>query len=533
MRSRSVIGILFCSLILTGTTYGQTGSKWGKLSGSLESNIGVYVKDKTISDLPPDRRFATNTYLNMGYTISDFRFGLQYEIYEPPLIGHPDRMKGNKLIQGFGEYQISSFAVRLGSIYEQFGSGLMFRSYEERSLGINNSVLGLNVRWNPIEAVTLKAIAGVPRKYMEYNNVRLCGVDGEVDVMGLVKAASGHRLVLGGGWVLRDDREMVSKYYPSVVRLWSTRADWGLGIFTLGAEYVAKSPSMGFDAEDRYFSKKGSGLLLNMSVDFEGIAVSGVFRRLESMDFRIDNEVEAENVSMNYLPALTKQHKYTLAAIYPYNVGKSSEIGGQVDVFGEIPAGWLGEKPLKISLNGAYYNRLEKKEGGGTLFWGMKGAKLFREVGIELERKWGRKVKTILSYINQNESEFVLEGYGDRMINSNIIIGDVLYKVTPKNSLRMELQHMWTNTQDDKAWLFVLVECGLAPGWMIFGSDLCNYNTQLKPTHYYNAGVSFSRSFFRGSVSYGRNRAGYQCVGGICRYVPDYTGMNMLVSLIF
>ncbi|MEG2556763.1 MAG: DUF6029 family protein, partial [Odoribacter sp.] len=291
--------------------------------------------------------------------------------------------------------------------------------------------------------------------------------------------------------------------------------------------------AIGFDAEERYFSKKGSALLLNAGADMNGVGISGMFRRLEYMDFRIDNEIEAENVSLNYLPALTKQHKYTLAALYPYYVGKNSEIGGQLDIFGEIPAGYIGDKSLKINVNGSYYNKLERKEDGETYFWGMDGDKMFREVGIELERKWGRKVKTIFSFLIQHESESALQGYGNKMIKSKIVIGDILYKLTPKNSLRMELQHMWTTTQEDQAWYFGLLEYGFVPGWMIYGSDLCNYNTENSPVHYYNAGFSFSRGFFRGAASYGRNRAGYQCVGGVCRFVPDYTGVNMSLSMIF
>ena len=34
------------------------------------------------------------------------------------------------------------------------------------------------------------------------------------------------------------------------------------------------------------------------------------------------------------------------------------------------------------------------------------------------------------------------------------------------------------------------------------------------------------------SVSYGRHRAGETCSGGICRYVPEYTGMNARLSII-
>jgi hypothetical protein len=34
-------------------------------------------------------------------------------------------------------------------------------------------------------------------------------------------------------------------------------------------------------------------------------------------------------------------------------------------------------------------------------------------------------------------------------------------------------------------------------------------------------------------LSYGRNRAGYICSGGVCREMPAYTGGNLAMTLTF
>ena len=47
--------------------------------------------------------------------------------------------------------------VTLGNYYEQFGSGFILRTYEERSLGIDNSLLGARVVARPFKGVQLKA----------------------------------------------------------------------------------------------------------------------------------------------------------------------------------------------------------------------------------------------------------------------------------------------------------------------------------------------------------------------------------------
>ena len=57
--------------------------------------------------------------------------------------------------------------ITLGSYYEQFGSGLVLRTYEEPSLGIDNHLRGLRLTARPFEGVRLKALAGRQRNYWE------------------------------------------------------------------------------------------------------------------------------------------------------------------------------------------------------------------------------------------------------------------------------------------------------------------------------------------------------------------------------
>lgn len=517
---RNIVCVLL--LLLPFLLQGQERRDWGKLSGALESNLGFYMKDTKLG-ITPNEQFGTNTYLSLGYAVKKFRLGLQYELYEPALVGYPSQLDGNKLIQGYGEYVSGELSVRLGNIYEQFGSGLSFRSYEERSLGINNSILGGNIRWNPVSWLKLKGFAGMPRKYMKYADVLVAGADGELDISGLCESPACF-FSLGGSFVWRKDYE--ADEYPGIVRICSGRGNFSYGVFSVGGEYTHKSSSLGYGQIPGYFSESGSALLCNLGVDMEGMGVSAEFRRLENMEFRVDNVATPSTVNLNYVPALTRQHKYTLPALYPYTVLQNGEIGGQADFFGEL--NW-GERPLKISLNGAYYNRLKVENILEDL--AVAENSMFRELGLELERKWKGDVKTIFSWVMQHISETALEGFGDRMIKSQVMVGDILYRMTPRQSVRLELQHMWSSGLADEGWVFGLAEYGFAPHWMLNVSDLYNYNTSGTSVHYYTVGGSFTSGAFRVSLSYGRNRAGMQCVGGICRYVPDYTGFNCSLTL--
>jgi hypothetical protein len=80
----------------------------------------------------------------------------------------------------------------------------------------------------------------------------------------------------------------------------------------------------------------------------------------------------------------------------------------------------------------------------------------------------------------------------------------------------------------------------MAPSLSIFVSDMYNhqrvvtdYNKGLEKVNYYSIGASYTIDRTRVQLSYGRNRAGMVCSGGVCRYTPAYTGFNLLVSATF
>ena len=51
--------------------------------------------------------------------------------------------------------------------------------------------------------------------------------------------------------------------------------------------------------------------------------------------------------------------------------------------------------------------------------------------------------------------------------------------------------------------------------------------------HYYNFGGSYSKGINRYTVNYGRQRGGLVCTGGICRYVPESTGLSFSITTSF
>ena len=133
---------------------------------------------------------------------------------------------------------------------------------------------------------------------------------------------------------------------------------------------------------------------------------------------------------------------------------------------------------------------------------------------------------------NMEESNFDTEKFGK--INSNIFVIETTYKLNKNKSLKLELQHLSTK-DDNKNWSAFGLEYNLSSAISLYVSDLYNYQNpkQDKKIHYYNVGGSYSKGINRYTVNYGRQRGGLVCTGGICRYVPESTGLSFSITTSF
>lgn len=498
---------------------------WGKLHGGVDANAAFYKKDKERPDLDS---MGINTYVNLNYEYKKFNVGLQYELYEPPMRGYPRELKGHKLMQYFASYATNNLNITLGSFYDQFGSGLIFRSYEERALGVNTSLRGIHIKYSPLEWMTLKALAGQPRRYLEYADAITYGTDAAFIISRLWNKEYTYNVSLGGSWIMRQNQKTPEmSVEPSSVNLFGVRTGFNNNHVNVGVEYTSKGLSQSFiPVTGEFANQRGDALLINMDYTRPGLGISGVFRRVEHMDFRVDNKPEQIYIPLNYIPALTKQHKYTLPALYPHVANAEGEIGGQMDIFWDVDPEWMGKYPMKFSLNASWYRTLGDNWMKTMPFWGQEGINLFREASLELGKRFNRNVKANIGFYFQEKYE---SGEGNN--KSFIEVADVLWRINRKMSLRTELQHMNTEMKD-KAWIFGLIEWGIAPHWMIYVSDMHNYGADEKE-HFFNIGASYAYNSLRVSAAYGKNREGLQCVGGVCRFVPGYTGATFTLSYVF
>jgi hypothetical protein len=157
------------------------------------------------------------------------------------------------------------------------------------------------------------------------------------------------------------------------------------------------------------------------------------------------------------------------------------------------------------------------------------GSLAYRDINVMMEKRLTKSFTLTLMYMNQFFDKATIQGEGDQ-VHSNIFVAEGKWSITPKTILRAELQYL--STKDDEGdWLYGLAELTLTPHWSFEVSDL--WNTGVTDTHYYQAGVTGSYGAHRFNVAYGRTRAGYNCSGGVCRWVPATRGFSLSYNFSF
>ena len=495
-----------------------------KVSGSLQSDMLIPQNDAEIG-AEKTEDFQTNTYAEFMLLSKSVDAGVRLEYLEHPLPGFENDFKGWGVPHFWVTGRLGCAEVTAGTFYDQFGSGLIFRTYEERSLGIDNSLLGGRVVVRPMKGLTLKALSGRQRHYWSWNKGLVSGADAEVSLSEWIPslAQRGAELAVGASWVNKYEKkeeifaDPTHQYnLPEFVNAWELRATLNSGPWSLLAEYANKSQDPSYD--NGYSYSHGSAMLLSGSYSKNGLSLLLQAKRSENMSFRSKRSMIGTSSFINYLPAFTQEHTYALAALYPYATQLATG-----EWAWQAVAGYNFKR--HTTLGGKY--GMNAKLNFSHVRW--EGETYYQDIDIQISRKLSRDFKLSLMYMNQQYNKTVVEGHGG-MVHSNVFIAEGQYKLSPKSVLRSEVQYL-TTADDQGDWAYALAELSLTPHWMFSISDM--YNVGETHIHYYQGGVTFTASGHRLQIGYGRTRAGYNCSGGVCRYVPSSRGFTMSYNYSF
>ena len=517
----------------------------GELHGNFQIDAQYYRIDSLIGAPVVPEKVLSNGFLNLTFVKgSKFNAGLRYENFLNPLQGFDPRWKGQGLLFRFATFNSGGLEVTAGSFYEQFGSGLVLRAYEERGLGFDSFLDGVRVRYAPSKGIYLKGLIAKQRSFFSIGPGLIRGGDAEFqfnEMFGWNDKIP--KVMIGGALVSRFQTDLDAIYnLPENVSSASARVRLIWKKWNLNAEYAYKINDP--NATNGFIYRPGDALIVNAIYSKKGIGLVLSAKRLNNMDFRSDRNASGNNLNINFLPASTRQHTYNLpATIYPYATQPNGEMALQAELTYNIKKGTkLGGKygtDVVVNLSNAYGIQKIKAEndtfGYNSNFFAVGKTPFFHDYHIELRRKINAKWKASAMYLNWLYNKDVVQGLsGFGTIYANMFVLDVAYKISSSHTIRTEVQGLFTK-QDEGSWAMALIEYTFAPHWYVAIIDQYNYNNPIenRQIHYVTFNAGYIKDGNRFMVSYGRQRAGIFCVGGVCRNVPASNGLSLTILSSF
>jgi len=363
MKKIFTILLVFC---FSNTLLSQDNT--AEIHGNFETNLQSYFVDSSIgANEPTAERILNNAYLNILYTKGNFTAGLRYESYLNALKDYDPQYKGNGIPFRFATYTSDGLEVTVGNYYEQFGSGLTLRIYEDKGLGIDNSLDGLRLKYTPLNGVYLTGLIGKSRTYFDYSEGIIRGTDAEINLNETLNLESETSIIIGGNFVSRFQSDNNPSFVlPENVATMSTRLNLSHGGFNYYGEFAHKiNDPIGsmVQSENNYAS--GKAIVNNFAYSQKGLGITLESHFVDHMEFRSERAKKKEYI-INYIPTLSKQHTYTLLALCPCATQPEGEFGFNTNIFYKIPRETLlgGKYGTKLNLNFARTNNIQ----GGTSF---------------------------------------------------------------------------------------------------------------------------------------------------------------------
>lgn len=478
--------------------------------------------------------------------------GLRVEYLEHPLPGYVPDYKGWGVPNIYLKGKIKNYELTIGDFYDQFGSGFILRTYEDRSLGIDNSIRGGRFNTKNLRGMRFTLLGGVQRRFWEWSlKSQIYGADAEIYIDQLSPRLTDKMVTwtFGASYVLKhesdEDIYVPGENYklrlPKNVSAFDVRTQFGKNGWNVLAEYAWKSQDPSYF--NNYTYPHGDAIMLSGSYSRSGLGALVQVKRSENMSFRSRRSESEGATYINNLPPFAYQSTYALASLYPYatqdapgewafqaqfnyRFPRKTALGGKYGTMIKINAALIkGLKRTEGELfNGSQYGT----NGGKTSFFGMSDT-YYRDINVQIEKRVVRDLLLDFTYVNQLYNKTVIEGEGGNVL-SNIFILEGKYTISKKVTLRMELQYLTTH-QDEKDWAYGLAELSVLPYLMFSVSDM--WNCGGSGTHYYLGAVTANYKSNRLMIGYGRSRAGYNCSGGVCRYVPAFRGIQVTYNYNF
>jgi len=549
-------------LLFTAIALAQSNNQ-PQISGSLEANANFFIRDSLIgaANTPQyDRQlYGADAWLNLTYSNWGFDFGIRFDLFNNSNLLNPT---GSYTDEGIGRWfinkSINKLGISVGYLYDQIGSGIIFRAFEERPLLIDNALFGARLTYDIAPDWQIKGFTGRQKQQFDtYNSViKGLAIDGYLQLGDSTKPIS---LAPGFGVVNRtlDDASMNSlvatlNTYPTEDIFVPNYNTYAFSVYnTLTSGPIAWYVEAAYKTEDvmndpfgviirdgeeivgdKFIQAPGSVLYSSLSYAESGLGITLEAKRTENFSFRTRPQTQLNRGMINFLPPMARVNTYRLNARYNAATQELGELAFQVDVR------YLLNRKWSFNVNVSNITNLEDE---------LLYREIYTEIGYKYQRQWSILGGLQLQTYNQEVYEFKPDVPNVQTVTP---YAEFLYKFDRTKALRVEAQAMLTGEdqsvgvgQDYGSWLFGLAELSIAPHWTFTASNMYNVapgrnspendSGEKLEIHYPRFDVYYAFRSNRFSLSYIKQVEGVVCAGGICRLEPAFSGVRFTVNSTF
>lgn len=508
--------------------------------GAFQTNANLFLRDSNIGayNIPQyDKQlFGSETWINLNMSYSGFNLGVRYDLFNNSNLLLPT---GSYSDHGLGRWYISKEVDRLelsaGYLYDQIGSGIIYRAYEERAQLLDNALLGFSVKYKLNDDWNIKTFAGKQKFLFSTYNSFIKGIN----INGFYKKSDSSKWSIAPGFgfinkTLGDDYVLeLAKISGSYLPADQFNPAYNSNAFsfynTLSIYNFTWYVETAFKLEDIYYDPlairvlpkgessigkyvRGNGHVYYSSIGYAGhsLGLTLEAKRTDGFDFRASPQATLNRGLISFIPPMAKINTYRLTGYYYPATQFLNEGAFQIDAKYGIGENW------NFSAN---FSNIRDKSFEKIFY---------KEIYADINFKEPDQYQITLGFQSQvfNQELYYGKG-GEPLIKSYVPFAEFLYDFSSKQSLRIETQYM-SNKQDIGSWIYFLAEYGISPHWLFELSDM--YNTQ--PTHgkkalnYPTAGVVYNRGNNRLALRYVKQIQGIVCSGGICRLEPAFSGIR-------
>ncbi len=514
--------------------FSQTGTNNGTFSGSFYSNVNGFIRDKKIGATTPlytQALSAAEGWFTANYNSSLFNVSLRYDFYHNSNLLQPNEPYSSS---GIGYWQINKtvdkFDFTVGSIYDQFGSGSIYRSYWEPLIGIDNALVGARIIFRPNDNLVIKGITGKQKYRFGYWDPIIKGVNIEkllsIKNVNFSLGASLVNRTMDNGTMnslvdLINSYEVEDRFIPKYNEFaYQGYTTVYLGDFNLALEYAGKTlDPVKNENNTKLVNREGQfiqGTLGYAHSGKRGIGINLQYRKLKNFEFRVSPVEKGLNGLVNYLPSLTRQNTYRLMARYNAVTQFNDEQTMQADIT------YSHNDKNTFTLNGSYVT-------------GVRNEELFHEAYIDWLHTFSDRKKWLIGVQSVMFNQEVLQGEpGALNVYTLTPFTEFNYEFTEKKSLRVEAQYLSTK-QDSGSFVNIMADFNISPHWSFSAGDMVNIipRSTGEKIHYYTLYAAYIQHATRVSLAYVKQLAGFNCNGGVCRFEPAFNGIRFTLSTTF